>query len=127
MNGTVTRHVVMLSGGKDSTALALYLRARHPIIGPLIVDVLEDLQPELTQGENLGELAAKMIESSEALRDTGLRNQIIELLPLPKARELAKRLGVEDGRNLFRDLRHVASDKTALTVLFSFFGVVEGA
>ena len=30
MNGTATRHVVMLSGGKDSTALALYLRDRHP-------------------------------------------------------------------------------------------------
>lgn len=97
------------------------------LIGPSIVDVLEGLQPELTQGENLGELAAKLIEPSEALRDTELRNQIIGLLPLPKARELAKKLGVEDGRNLFRDLRQAASDKTALTVLFSFFGVVEGA
>jgi len=29
MNAT-PRHVVMLSGGKDSTALALYLRDRHP-------------------------------------------------------------------------------------------------
>ena len=97
------------------------------LIGPSIIDVLERLQPELTQGENLGELAAKLIEPSEALRDTELRNQIIGLLPLPKARELAKRFGVEDGRNLFRDLRQAASDKTALSVLFSFFGVVEGA
>ena len=32
MNGTATRHVVMLSGGKDSTALALYLRDRHPAL-----------------------------------------------------------------------------------------------
>ena len=30
MNAAATRHVVMLSGGKDSTALALYLRDRHP-------------------------------------------------------------------------------------------------
>lgn len=30
MNVTSPRHVVMLSGGKDSTALALYLRDRHP-------------------------------------------------------------------------------------------------
>ena len=30
MNATKPRHVVMLSGGKDSTALALYLRDRHP-------------------------------------------------------------------------------------------------
>ena len=95
------------------------------IIGPSIVDVLEGLQPELAQGERLGELAAKLIEPSEALRDIVLRDQIIGLLPLPKARELAKRLGVKDGRNLFRDLRHAASNKTALAVLFSFFGIVE--
>ena len=97
------------------------------IMGPSIIDVLEGLQPELVQGEKLGELAAKLIEPSEALRDIELRGQIIGLLPLPKARELAARLGVEDGRNLFRDLRHAASDKTALAVLFSFFGVVERA
>ena len=97
------------------------------LIGPSIIDVLEGLQPELAQGERLGDLAAKLIEPSEALRDVGLRDQIIGLLPLPKARELAERLGVEDGRNLFRDLRQAASDKTALTVLFSFFGVVEEA
>ena len=30
MNATDPRHVVMLSGGKDSTALALYLRDRNP-------------------------------------------------------------------------------------------------
>ena len=30
MSKTAPRHVVMLSGGKDSTALALYLRDRHP-------------------------------------------------------------------------------------------------
>lgn len=30
MNAATPRHVVMLSGGKDSTALALYLRDRHP-------------------------------------------------------------------------------------------------
>ena len=30
MNTMAPRHIVMLSGGKDSTALALYLRDRHP-------------------------------------------------------------------------------------------------
>ena len=95
------------------------------LIGPSIIGVLEGLQPELAQGEKLGDLAAKLIQPSEALRDVELRNQIIGLLSLPKARELAKRLGVEDSRNLFHDLRKAASDKTALNVLVSFFGVVE--
>lgn len=27
------RHVLLLSGGKDSTALALYMREQHPEIG----------------------------------------------------------------------------------------------
>ena len=111
-------------------AMQTLLRQAKPgklkqIIGSSIIDVLEGLQPELAQGEKLGELAAKLIEPSEALRDVELRNQIIGLLPLPKARELAKRLGVEDSRSLFHDLRKAASDKAALTVLFSFFGVVK--
>ena len=58
------------------------------------------------------------------MRDPDKRDQIINLLPLPKARELGKRLGVEGDKDPYGNLRSAASDGAALPVLFSFFGVV---
>jgi superfamily II DNA or RNA helicase len=46
------------------------------------------------------------------------------MLPLPKARELAGKLGSSAGRDLYDDLCSVASDRARLPDLFSFFGVV---
>ena len=87
------------------------------------MELLEGLDPELATGDRLGELAVRLMEPSETLRNSEKRDHIIGLLKLPKARELADRLGVGDGRYLYRDLRHAASDSSALPVLFSFFGV----
>ncbi len=53
-----------------------------------------------------------------------MRERIIRLLPLPKARELGQRLGAKDGRTLYGDLCSKAADDAALEVLYSFFGVV---
>ena len=110
-------------------ALKTLLRRAKPtalrqLIGSSTVEVLEGLDSELLTGERLGELAAKLIEPSEALRDPGKRDQIINLLPLPKARELAGRLGVEGDRELYGNVRRAASDSAVLPILFSFFGVV---
>ena len=110
-------------------ALQTLLREAKPttlrkLIGSSTVEVLEGLDPNLVAGERLGALASKLIEPSEALRDPDKRDQIIDLLPLPKARELAKRLCVKGDKDLYRNLRRAASDGTALPVLFSFFGVV---
>ena len=77
-------------------ALQTLLRQAKPpglrkLIGASTANVLEGLDPDLVTGARFGELAAKLIEPSEALRDTDKRDQIINLLPLPKARELGKR------------------------------------
>ena len=94
------------------------------VIGQSIVRVLEGLDPELIRDEKLQELAARMVDPAEALRKPATRDRIINLLPLPKARELASRLGIEDSTRLFKNLRMAASDKAVLPLLFSFFGVV---
>lgn len=95
------------------------------IIGQSAIEVLKGLDPSLINGEKLGELAVKLVDPSEALRKPATRDEIINLLPLPKARELAQRLGIEGNtKNLFVNLRSAASDKSALPLLFSFFGVV---
>lgn len=110
-------------------ALQTLLRQSKPsalkkLIGPSVVSVLEGLDPALASDEKIGGLAASMIEPSEALRDPNVRDQIINLLPLVKARELAGRLGVGDGKDLFPSLCKKAADSDSLPKLFSFFGVV---
>ena len=94
------------------------------LLGQSMIDVLEGLDPELIKGEKLGDVAASPVDPSEALRNPTTRDQIINLLPLLKARELAERLEVKDSMQLFFDLRQAASDKAALSTLFSFFWVV---
>ena len=110
-------------------ALQTLLRQAKPLalrelVGPSTIDVLQGLDPDLASGHSLGELASRLVEPSEALRDPEKRNQIIRLLPLPKARELATKLGADDGRALYENLCRIGDESASLPVLFSFFGVV---
>ena len=100
------------------------LNSLRRLIGISTVETLEALNPELVDSKELGEIAVRLIEPSEALSDSQKRDQIIEMLPLPKARELAMQLGVGNDRNLYRNLCQAAANTAALPVLFSFFGVV---
>ena len=94
------------------------------LIGSSIIGTIQELEPDLDSGERLGELAARLIDPFSALRNPSMRERIIRMLPLPKARELAQRLNTKDGRTLYDDLCSRAADKAALEVLCSFFGVV---
>ena len=98
--------------------------ALRELVGPSTVDVIQGLDPNLISGHRLGELAASLIEPSEALRNRKIRERIIRILPLPKAQELGERLGVRNGRELFDNLCIKAAENAVLPVLFSFFGVV---
>ena len=98
--------------------------ALRELIGPSIMDTIQGLEPDLASGGRLGELAAKLIDPFSALRDPPMRERIIRMLPLPKARELGQRLDARDGRTLYDDLCSKAADKAVLEVLYSFFGVV---
>lgn len=98
--------------------------ALYELLGSSIVDTIRGLDPKLATDNRLGELAADLIDPSTALRDASMREQIIRMLPLPKARELGQRLGAQDGRMLYYNICSKATSKTALNVLYSFFGVV---
>ena len=98
--------------------------ALRELIGPSIMDTIRGLEPDLASGERLGELAARLIDPFSALRNPLMRERIIRMLPLPKARELGQRLDARDGRTLYDDLCSKAADKAVLEVLYSFFGVV---
>lgn len=98
--------------------------ALRDLIGPKIMDTLQGIDSNLASGDSLSQLAASLIEPSEALRNAQMRERIIRMLPLPKARELGQRLGVQDGRMLYNSLCGKATDTGALEILYSFFGVV---
>ena len=98
--------------------------ALRELIGPSIMDTICGLDPDLSSGNRFGELVASLIEPSGALRDAQMRERIVRMLPLPKARELGQRLGAKDGRTLYDDLCLKAADNAALEILYSFFGVV---
>ena len=95
------------------------------LIGHSIVDTLQGLDPDLASDKRLGELATQLIEPTETLRDSSNRDRIIRMLPLPKARELGRKLGVSNGRDIYNDLCRITSNKSVLPELFSFFGIVQ--
>jgi len=95
------------------------------LIGPSIFDTLQGLDPELASDQRLGELAIQLVDPSETLRDPQLREKIVRMLPLPKARELGERLGASMDRDIYNDLNRIVTGKDVLPELFSFFGIVE--
>ncbi len=113
-------------------ALTSLLREASPIelrklIPASIVDVLQGLDSESYSDEHLGKLVSKLIDPSDILHDKEKRDLIIRLLPEHKARELAQRLRVKNGRHIYEDLCRCAASKVALPTLLSFFGVVSNS
>lgn len=99
--------------------------ALRKFLGGSVIELLEGLGTNLSSDNRLGAFAASFIDPAQVLQDADRREQIINLLPLPKARELAKRLGVDVGRDLYTALCRAAATSTALPILYSFFGVVD--
>ena len=116
MNANATRHVVMLSGGKDSTALALYLRHRHP--ERRFEYVFCDTHKELPETyEYLARIEACLEQPVERLSSRrGERgfDHYLKLyggfLPSPKQRWCTRQLKIEPFE------RHVGDDSTVLYV-----------
>lgn len=99
--------------------------ALRGLIGEDIIKTLEGFDKSLLEGDKLGKLASRLIDPEEALRDPVKSAKIVRLLPLPKARELADKLEIEGGKDLFDRLSEAAKDSKSLQTLYSFFGVVQ--
>ena len=110
------RHVVMLSGGKDSTALALYLRERHP--GRRYEYVFCDTHKELPETyEYLARIEASLGRPIERLAsrhgERGFDHYLKiygDFLPSPKQRWCTRQLKIEPFE------RYVGDDPTWLYV-----------
>jgi superfamily II DNA or RNA helicase len=87
--------------------------------------VLSVLNADLLTRDNLVELAIQAADPLEMLRRKEFRSQLIGLLPLAKARELADKLGVrERGSAIYDRLVSEAADRRLEPLLSSFFGIV---
>lgn len=94
-------------------------------VGPSTVEVLSALNPELLTRENLRTLALGVASPLQVIKKNELRQQIIDMLPLVKARELAARLGiVAPAREIFQELQRECGRKSVEPTLLSFFGIV---
>jgi DNA repair protein RadD len=108
---------------------ALLAQAPEPalrdLVGPSVIDVLTLLDPALISGTALCDLATRLIDPAPAMRDPAIRGKLIDLLPLPKARELAAKFHIRVDASLYARLRNVAANPALELSLFSFFGIVE--
>lgn len=94
-------------------------------VGPSTIEVLSALNPELVTRENITRLALGARPPLLAIREATVREQIINMLPLAKASELATRLGLTTtSKALFEQLQVACSKKAAEKTLLSFFGIV---
>lgn len=94
-------------------------------VGISTVVVLSALNPELVTRESLARLALNAMPPLQAIRDAEFRTQIIDMLPLAKASELAGRLGVASSiKGIFQKIQKESSKKSSETILLSFFGIV---
>lgn len=116
MSETTDRHIVMLSGGKDSTALALYLRERHPDRN--FEYVFCDTHKELPETyEYLARIEAQLgqqiIRLSSAHGERGFDHYLKiygGFLPSPKQRWCTRQLKIEPFE------RYVGDDPVCLYV-----------
>mgnify|MGYP002338705162 CR=1 FL=1 len=100
------------------------------MLGNSFVDVLEGLDPSLASGKEIRKIAKKLYggNNPEPIRQTKLRNQILDLLPIEKARELAEAAGIEGSGNVYRSLKGAdLSKKNVEDAFMRFFGITEEA
>lgn len=103
--GDAERHICLISGGKDSTALALYLRDKHPEIDMeyLFADTGEELQETyeyLTRIEAyLGKPITRLMPTAiDEYRDGAFQHYLSlyrDFLPSPQARWCTRKLKIE--------------------------------
>ena len=99
--------------------------ALRRFVGESTVEVLAALNPELVTHDSLRRLAMGAIPPIQMLRDQEVRDQIINMLPLAKAKELAARFSLSVGaKEIYSGLQSASSKRGNEDILLSFFGVV---
>jgi len=100
-------------------------KALRDFVGDSTINVLSALNPDLVTKDNLVELANQSASPFEIIQRKALRDRLIGLLPINKAQELAKKMGIPaESKFLYDRLIIEANERRAESILLSFFGVV---
>src|SRR5258706_9683953 len=96
MNERIVRHVLGLSGGKDSSALALYMRDKVPQMEYFFTDTGAELPETYAYLDQLEGVLGKSIKRLSAERDFDhlLRNVYNDFLPSPNTRWCTRELKI---------------------------------
>lgn len=85
--------------------------------------LLEFVDPSFIDSDQFAEALDHLIEEPlDILGHPDKREQVINLLPIHKAHELADRLSIQKGKNLYRDLRNTCFKPKARETLEAFLG-----
>jgi DNA repair protein RadD len=99
--------------------------ALRDFVGEPTLGVVAIMNPELLTKDNLVALALHSAEPWQMLRDPVSRDQLIAMLPLAKATELAEKLGLRAvGNRVFDRLSDLVRQKGMDDRLLEFFGIV---
>jgi superfamily II DNA or RNA helicase len=100
-------------------------RVIEDLLGHGVIELLRVLDPNLTALSSLRDLATTLVDGEVALRDGSKRAVFIGLLPLGKARELARRLELPDGGDVYASLaeEEFRAGSAAEQALLRFFGI----
>ena len=101
--------------------------AARNFLDETLFQLLSEEEEDLVNSDRLIEMLDHLLDPITILRQTETRNQIVDLLPISKAKELADRMKVTKDKHIYRSLKIAASEPSARSTLESFFGVVRRA
>ncbi|HUY49148.1 MAG TPA: DEAD/DEAH box helicase [Streptosporangiaceae bacterium] len=119
------------SGGAAALSITSMLQSAtdedlRGFISEPVRDLLTTVDPGSLEGQRLRDLLGVLWTGPEILRDGFLRARLIALLPLARARELARALEIPDGPDGAEALAALdLSGRRAQEALARFFGVVQ--
>lgn len=96
-----------------------------PLCSPSVLELLVLLDPALASPGPLKAVIARLIDPATAVRTRSTLTQLLSLLPLAKADELARGLRLKGEHNVYRLLAGAAQDPSNLDTFLSFFGIVD--
>ena len=99
-------------------------RVLRDFLDETLLQLLSEVDANIVNTAQLKNVLDHVIDPVEILNQQRTRDQILDLLPISKATELADRLNVTIDKNIYRSLKIASSNPSVRSTLESFFGVV---
>jgi superfamily II DNA or RNA helicase len=114
---TVRFDAVLSRGGPDVLA---------DIFGSQLIELVTTLQKDSANQANLRSLLIEVFSPEVILQSKDKRRNIIDLLRLQEAKELANDIGIKDSEDVFKELKNSTFPRSQFLKLLSFFEISPG-